>query len=621
MRYKFRSFLILTAILLFMVVGYAAVSVTFKFEGIANVGSNEDDFRVAFTRALLDGEDVAPTVISTDGVQLKYKAGALKLANDKSIMEFAITNNSHQYDAKMQLVCDELEDKNATLEFELDSKRIDAGEHVMGTITVTLKNDYPQPEVAEGETEVEEVVYEAEVSCRLKLTALERTVTGEDASELEEKEYKETILNGADPVLADGMIPVRINDDGKVTYANLNRKWYKYADQEWANAVILKEDAANMYNIGNVIKEEDIEAYFVWIPRYKYKLWSVDTASGYVVNEKSENVTDVASLAKTIEIEFETKNTKPSEGTKVGEWLTHPAFTNFDVNGLWVAKYETGLSTATKKEEGVLNKDDSSLIVVKPNTFAWRGNKVSNVFKSAYNYKRDLDSHMTKNTEWGAVAYLTNSRYGINKQIRINNNSDFKTGFAYIKEPTIATNGSGYNFGTISNVTQAYNSEIGVLASTTGNVTGIYDMAGGSAEYVAATLNGKVGRSGFTVEELETYKKYIDFYDEIVIETNETDEEESSTKKSVSISSYDMRILGDATGEMGPFYYYSDEDNKSRGHSSWYSSYSDFIDETSVWFTRGTSVHFGKISSQFAFYGANGDAVNNTSSRITLAVK
>ena len=46
MRYKFRSFLILTGVLLFMVIGYAAVSVTFKFEGTAQVGSNEDDFKV-----------------------------------------------------------------------------------------------------------------------------------------------------------------------------------------------------------------------------------------------------------------------------------------------------------------------------------------------------------------------------------------------------------------------------------------------------------------------------------------------------------------------------------------------------------------------------------------------
>ena len=28
------------------------------------------------------------------------------------------------------------------------------------------------------------------------------------------------------------------------------------------------------------------------------------------------------------------------------------------------------------------------------------------------------DSHITKNTEWGAIAYLANSKYGINGKIR-----------------------------------------------------------------------------------------------------------------------------------------------------------------------------------------------------------
>ena len=31
------------------------------------------------------------------------------------------------------------------------------------------------------------------------------------------------------------------------------------------------------------------------------------------------------------------------------------------------------------------------------------------------------DSHMMNNREWGAVAYLSHSAYGINNEIRINN--------------------------------------------------------------------------------------------------------------------------------------------------------------------------------------------------------
>ncbi len=601
MRYKFRSFLILTAVVLFMVVGYAAVSVTFKFEGIANVGSNEDDFRVAFEKAYLDGEEVTPTVVSTDGIHLKYKAGALRLAGEKSVMEFVITNNSKQYDAKMQLVCDELADKNATLEIDLESKRADAGEHVKGTVTVSLKNDYPQPEVEEGAEEAEPVSLEAEVSCRLKLTALERTVTGEDASEIEETEYKETILNGADPVLADGMIPVRISDNGKVTYANPNRKWYKYAAQEWANAVILREDASKMYNIGNVIKEEDIEAYFVWIPRYKYKLWNVDGTG--ITDETAPE----ASNAHTIDIVFETKKAKASEGTQNGEWLTHPAFTNFDVNGIWVGKYQTTAKDVTTYNGGTyINAINPDMISIKPQGWFWRNTRIGNMFKSAYQYKRELDSHMMKNTEWGAVAYLSHSTYGINAEIRINNFTLGGAGYSSSKAPTCATVASCNNWinNTTNGKTQAYNTETGYLASTTGNITGVYDMSGAFEEYVAAYVaNGTLTYLLMKDAELEEYSnKYLDVY------------AENSTS-----TSYENRILGDATGEMGPFYNYEDDDSNSRSHNNWYSDISNFADSTNSFFTRGGGSKSGILAGQFAFNVGNGANSSANGYRVVLA--
>ena len=46
--------------------------------------------------------------------------------------------------------------------------------------------------------------------------------------------------------------------------------WYKYEEKKWANAVILKSGVT--YEIGEVIPEKDIESYFVWVPKYKYKL-------------------------------------------------------------------------------------------------------------------------------------------------------------------------------------------------------------------------------------------------------------------------------------------------------------------------------------------------------------
>ena len=59
----------------------------------------------------------------------------------------------------------------------------------------------------------------------------------------------------------------------------------------------------------------------------------------------------------------------------VGKWMTHPAFQNFDVTGLWVGKFETG---------------NDNGIIVKPNVPSWKNATVSTFFKTSYNYKLEL---------------------------------------------------------------------------------------------------------------------------------------------------------------------------------------------------------------------------------------
>ena len=55
--------------------------------------------------------------------------------------------------------------------------------------------------------------------------------------------YKETILNGTDPVLEEPLIAVTIDNDGTVRKASLANEWYSYENKEWANAVILFDES------------------------------------------------------------------------------------------------------------------------------------------------------------------------------------------------------------------------------------------------------------------------------------------------------------------------------------------------------------------------------------------
>ncbi len=223
-----------------------------------------------------------------------------------------------------------------------------------------------------------------------------------------------------------------------------------------------------------------VDSYFVWIPRYAYKITPKEEG-------QAAGTIDVVFLQGTtdnyIDEEGNTQKAKRVTDDDIKselyskDYVVHPAFTKtedtagnktFDngewkdeLPGLWVGKYETshtGCGSTKTSGEGELGENK---ITIKPGITSWRKDTIGNFYTAARNYSEDLNSHMLKNSEWGAVAYLTHSQYGRNgHEISINNSSDYITGTG------------------------------GNEASSTGNEYGIYDLSGGAHEYVAAYYNG-----------------------------------------------------------------------------------------------------------------------------------
>ena len=420
--------------------------------------------------------------------------------------------------------------------------------------------------------------------------------------------YQEEILNGSYPVLKDNLIPVIISNTGVVTKADTSKEWYSYEKKNWANSVILKDESVQ-YKNGETIPESNIESYFVWIPKYSYQLFDLGNYS---------SLTSISDKTQEINIKFGTGNTSDSisgecttpfennqgiagssGNCKVGDYMTHPAFLAFDTLGLWVGKFETGYEGANTTAGAQINNVDTSKIIIKPNVYSWRNITVGNAFKNSYDYKRDLDSHMMKNTEWGSVAYLQHSKYGSQVSVRINNNSSYITGYAATIEPTLGYNGGtsiegnrneSTNLRVDGTYTINYLNSNSVVASTTNNYTGIYDMSGGAWEYVMGYTTGATtvgGTSGITnlysnFFSNSSYSKYWDKYT-LTAETN-----------------YNNRILGDATGEMGPFGSEKDPDGGTRNKSSWYKDYAYLVSSSTPWFARGGAWVNGIISGAFS---------------------
>ena len=200
------------------------------------------------------------------------------------------------------------------------------------------------------------------------------------------------------PQLADGMIPVYYDSTDNVwKKSNISSQWYSYSDKRWANAVLVKElksgensKSRKEYEDslpGTVIAEDDILAYFVWIPRFRYQLFS------------SNSPVD-------INIIFEDISTPKSQGTTSGQWLTHPAFSvnGKELPGVWVGKYRpSGDNIIIKSSQTAL----TNVNYVDANEKALSMVNEGNIYGL-----KDVNTHVIKNSEWGAVVYLTKSIYG-----------------------------------------------------------------------------------------------------------------------------------------------------------------------------------------------------------------
>ena len=386
------------------------------------------------------------------------------------------------------------------------------------------------------------------------------------------KIYEEEIIyyqdnSGANiPELLDNMVPIKYENENWVV-ADVTQKWYDYNSKEWANAVVLNTTK----NVGDIVNEEEIDLWYVWIPRYTYTIFNGNNGSvnPQEIQIKFENETESSGTVKCIDAvsgsgnSSETCTDATNGSIKNGtSTYTHPAFTFGDeqLTGFWVGKFE--ISGSTDK------------ITIKPNL-----SSISNQIPTTLSptiqsmnklYNLNGDSHMIKNMEWGAVAYLSHSKYGTCTngkcvEVAINSNSNRYTG---------GGNSDAYK----TNIKQ----------STTQNIYGVYDMSGGSTEYVMGNM---VNNKGLPADS-QLDPKYYDSY-----------------TYNTSQSSHGRGKLGDATKEtISTFGNYN---------GGWYSDHEYFPNSGYLWFMRGGNYEDGSRAGIFNS-GTFGVASVNVSTRAVL---
>ena len=560
----------LMIILVGMTIGYSVLSQYLTINGTSSITS---DFKVIFTDITEGTMNSATTV--NKGFEGTSATFQVKLDKPGSNAEYIVTvENQGKLDAYLQSIegIDEANNKAPTyITFSVKdlsiNEKLGVGESK--TFKVIVSYNMAATEIPEG-------------SKQLTLTLNYSQDTG--------AELPDVVGTFEEPVIKDGLIPVMYDASGNTIKADTDGYWYNYEAKEWANAVAVTQASRATYQsaeAGTPINEDDVLAYYVWIPRYRYKLWNVDG-----VSDEQE-----------IEIEFETTSTTKVEGTQNGEWLTHPAFTfgDTEIPGFWFGKFEM---TGTGDNP-----------TIKPNLPSLTNQNVATQFATIQNMSSETygltlyDSHMIKNMEWGAVTYLTNSKYGrcttgVCEEVWINNvntgtgqaDSGVQLGPSITGCSGTSVSASVMNNMTACEIGRDYK-QAGVKASTTNNIYGIYDMNGGTWERTMAAIASSEGTfqsasSGFSTQ---PDSKYFDLYPNTTSSTN-----------------FSNGKLGDATKEVR-----KKEDTNANG---WYNDYGYFPYTASPpWFYRGGNANGGASAGLFYVNDSRGSASSSGGARAVLA--
>ena len=415
-----------------------------------------------------------------------------------------------------------------------------------------------------------------------------------------------------EPEMDSNMIAVK-HDGYNWVKTDEENGWYNYGMGIWANAITVKSEKLAEYQsapVGTEINMDDVETMWVWIPRYSYTIGSENGTSYYGKRGVYLSSNPTAALPGEIDVKFIGKDEKDT-GTakylateKPKNWYTPDAFTFGDeeLSGIWVGKFETSSSNPGASYGG--GNTTSLDPMIKPNVTSWRYINVSNIYNvglkvsaegNRYGFSTTMNSHAMRNDEWGAVAYLSQSKYGklgnenftgANKEVYQNKSNEYITGCSY-GSPSNGNTDYGCQYRYDNNIrTEDGNVGKGVGASSTGTIYGIYDMSGGAWEYVMANYNNMAASSGFS-EPLTLDAKYYNLY----------------TSDNPSTACNGGECLSHSLSET----------------SGWYNDYHNMVNETYPWLLRGGNYISNASAGMFNFGISDGNVNASGSFRLVMS--
>ena len=353
--------------------------------------------------------------------------------------------------------------------------------------------------------------------------------------------------------------------------------------------------------------------------------WSV-SFEDMIAEYDGENDTDLnyslqfdgtrrVNVPRTIDVIFENNKKNVSLGDAINTYYTHPAFIWGDkkINGIWVGKFETTGNIATPTIKPNVKPLGNSFIDINHisdyfnNSLKFAGGVMNTstgvvTFEGSntYGLTKNTDSHMMKNSDWGAITYLSYSIYGLNDEVRINN---------YYSSGTMTGCGADTsNANSLSVCGIKYGDSLDYPQSTTGNITGLFDMSGGVSEYVMGVLGNSEliydESEGHYVFSLEAYPSAENGFD-VLPEIKYYDLYSDYQFGDYTIALINRGMLGELSTNL-----HLCTLEACGGHAlgetlGWYRDSVDVIEEN-MFFLRGSNYMWDFTTGLFAFDNANG---------------
>ena len=247
------------------------------------------------------------------------------------------------------------------------------------------------------------------------------------------------------------MVPVKWDGAQWEIVSPNDVRWYNYSNNtdQWANMML--RDGLYYINdsgtstsagttalanlIGKKVDNSNTGSLYVWIPRYSYKI-----SSGNIDLKWSIGTTDYT---------LDGYNVHPAfryAGYDGGDTATDSNYSGSinDLTGLWIAKYDA--------------KKINTRIGIRETGTKWTNETIGTMFTTAKNMVNGADyqlsttyfeTHLLKNVEWGAIAYLqkyseNSTKYNVMEIDKTSSYSEYVAGYNELLGGTVNYNVNQY---------------------------------------------------------------------------------------------------------------------------------------------------------------------------------